>query len=982
MRMKKMMALVIAIAMMLCCTLSVSAASVEFTDIEGHWAEESILRWTATGIINGYKAADGTYEFKPNESIKRGEFAKIMSTVLGLTAEAENTFEDLPDGKWYTTYILRCAAAGIMQGDTQGYVNPEQNITREQAFAMYTRTLEMDAGTKGDLSGFEDSDKVAGWAAGSVAAMYNYNAVQGHKGGDLDPKGDLTRAQAVMILDRLIGVYVDAEGNVSTSSADAEGMVCNFVVVNAQCQEDVKVEASVDAEGKTEITVTVKEEAVTVKPDNDKLPAVVVQDAIVSVDPEKDEPVNVQGATEKENAVISTHSHTWDEGEVTKEPDCTNKGIVTYSCACGETKTEEIAVVPEAHIFENGACVVCKKAHDCKASYGEILKTPTCLEGGSYQQKCSCGKSLVVVELPADTETGHSYTLVADDGSHTCALCNGTISGHQFENWKTTKEADCDTLGERICTCDCGAVHEEKISMPYVHHWDNGVCTECHMKVEDCTHECVTYYTSGESGEYCNKACQVCGSLLNQSEHQDIIEYDSWYHYYTCKLCSRSDSGEHELTNGVCTGCGYKCEHEDHGETITKPATCVEEGEKTLTCQCGYTWTEPVDVDVWGGHDYQIQGELHVCTLCGKESTGHSYDTVSQTQDPDCDSLGERTYTCDCGYSHTEVIPYKHEWDEEDVCSECSMTKSACKHEYSNRFSSGSNGEICLKYCPVCYLEEQGDHEPVPGYCDQSRHNFECKNCESWIEGGEHRWNENSKCDVCEYACLHGYYNDGLCGYCGASCSHDWVQNTYSGYCQRCNLYCNHESFDANGQCELCKAQAEAMDTDKKEYYYSAYQALDNSEVKNVKLLKDVEIESYISFSGKSIDLNRHSLSVYSMQIFGTCSITNGTLNCYPGKGGTSWAIVVNGSSHNLTVENVTVNAYMDPDVADEDNPLTVFSAQGGYFTITGCTINVTDATGNALGEGINVYAYKKSSDYENAVTMTDCKLSGCIEPA
>ena len=36
------------------------------------------------------------------------------------------------------------------------------------------------------------------------------------------------------------------------------------------------------------------------------------------------------------------HTHSFDEGKVTTEPTCTEKGVKTFTCSCGETKTEEI----------------------------------------------------------------------------------------------------------------------------------------------------------------------------------------------------------------------------------------------------------------------------------------------------------------------------------------------------------------------------------------------------------------------------------------------------------------------------------------------------------------------------------------------------------------------------------------------------------------------------------------------------------------
>ncbi len=69
----------------------------------------------------------------------------------------------------------------------------------------------------------------------------------------------------------------------------------------------------------------------------------------------------------------SPHVHTWDSGTVTKKPTCTEPGIKTYKCSCGETRTETIpalghkwsewTVVKEATEKEDGlkerTCSVC-----------------------------------------------------------------------------------------------------------------------------------------------------------------------------------------------------------------------------------------------------------------------------------------------------------------------------------------------------------------------------------------------------------------------------------------------------------------------------------------------------------------------------------------------------------------------------------------------------------------------------------------------
>lgn len=53
----------------------------------------------------------------------------------------------------------------------------------------------------------------------------------------------------------------------------------------------------------------------------------------------------------------SPHTHVWDEGSVTTPASCSTTGVKTYTCACGETYTEELAKT--AHSYSGGVCVHC-----------------------------------------------------------------------------------------------------------------------------------------------------------------------------------------------------------------------------------------------------------------------------------------------------------------------------------------------------------------------------------------------------------------------------------------------------------------------------------------------------------------------------------------------------------------------------------------------------------------------------------------------
>lgn len=78
-----------------------------------------------------------------------------------------------------------------------------------------------------------------------------------------------------------------------------------------------------------------------------------------------------------DTAVPSDHKHDWGEGVVTTEPTCEEKGVKTYTCECGETKTESIKAL----------------GHD----WGEwsVKTAASCTQDGVEERVCKragCGK--------------------------------------------------------------------------------------------------------------------------------------------------------------------------------------------------------------------------------------------------------------------------------------------------------------------------------------------------------------------------------------------------------------------------------------------------------------------------------------------------------------------------------------------------------------------------------------------------------------
>lgn len=179
---------------------------VTFKDIKKNWAQDEI-EVLASRSITGGKTAD---TFAPDQKLTRAEFAVLLSRVLNLQgSEFEGIFPDVPESKgWAATSVEAAYKAGIINGDLKGSFNPDQEITREQIAAMIIRAVEFQnkdllKDLKGDAK-FSDSSKVNAYAAEAVSQAAELGVIKGRSNNHFDPKDKTTRAEAAVMLYRLL----------------------------------------------------------------------------------------------------------------------------------------------------------------------------------------------------------------------------------------------------------------------------------------------------------------------------------------------------------------------------------------------------------------------------------------------------------------------------------------------------------------------------------------------------------------------------------------------------------------------------------------------------------------------------------------------------------------------------------------------------------------------------------------------------------
>jgi hypothetical protein len=129
---KKVLALVLVIAMVM--GFAVSASATEFSDADtiAEQNETAVEVLTALNIINGYP--DGTY--RPTGSVTRAEVAKMIAVAFNNGDESLNSLYQnvacgLTDigGTWAEGYIKYCYATGIVSGYPDGTFKPENPVT-------------------------------------------------------------------------------------------------------------------------------------------------------------------------------------------------------------------------------------------------------------------------------------------------------------------------------------------------------------------------------------------------------------------------------------------------------------------------------------------------------------------------------------------------------------------------------------------------------------------------------------------------------------------------------------------------------------------------------------------------------------------------------------------------------------------------------------------------------------------------------------
>ncbi|NLY08593.1 MAG: Cna B-type domain-containing protein [Tissierellia bacterium] len=148
--------------------------------------------------------------FRPDGDITRAEiaaiFARLMVERMRVGEVYHSNYSDVKEGAWYYNYIGYLTKYNVINGYPDGSFRPDNFITR----AEFAKVASMFDKLSGGGSSFSDVAS-SHWAKKYIDSAYNKGWVKGYPDGTFRPERNLSRAETVTIINRMLERYADKQ---------------------------------------------------------------------------------------------------------------------------------------------------------------------------------------------------------------------------------------------------------------------------------------------------------------------------------------------------------------------------------------------------------------------------------------------------------------------------------------------------------------------------------------------------------------------------------------------------------------------------------------------------------------------------------------------------------------------------------------------------------------------------------------------------
>jgi hypothetical protein len=186
-----------------------ATSAITFTDMQGHYARQAVERLARLQLIQG----NGSGLFRPGQPITRQDFSVLFAKTAGIlpVEPEEANFADIAADGPYAPYVEALSSAGLLQGRTGGRFGANDPLTRQDLAVILSRFMEATGSglpsQQGNAKAYVDAAEIAEYARDAVTAVTIKQWMQG-SGGRFRPRAEVTRAEAAVIMDRLLAERV------------------------------------------------------------------------------------------------------------------------------------------------------------------------------------------------------------------------------------------------------------------------------------------------------------------------------------------------------------------------------------------------------------------------------------------------------------------------------------------------------------------------------------------------------------------------------------------------------------------------------------------------------------------------------------------------------------------------------------------------------------------------------------------------------
>ena len=385
------------------------------------------------------------------------------------------------------------------------------------------------------------------------------------------------------------------------------------------------------------------------------------------------ETANIKGlVTYKSVNGVWTCQH--DHKATSKDATCTEAGYTTYTCACGDTYTnDEVAALGHTEVVDAAVAPTCTETGLTEGKHCSVCNTvlvaqeEVAAKGHTAGAEATCTTAQTCTDCGEVLNAAKGHTAGEEATCTTaqiCTVCGAELKaalGHKWE-WKTDKDATVLESGIKHEECSvCGEKQNEGTVIEILACPHTGTMIGTEAKAETCT----------EAGNSAYWYCSACQNYYSDAEGQHEIEKDSWI-----IVAFGHTAGEEATctTAQICTVCGAELKAA-LGHTAGAEATCTT---------------------------------AKTCTVCGEvlvAALGHKWEWVTD----------KAATVLESGIKHEEcsVCHVKQNENTEIPVLTCPHTNTMVGTE-ATAVTCTENGNSAYWYCEAChkyYSDAEGQHE-------------------------------------------------------------------------------------------------------------------------------------------------------------------------------------------------------------------------------------------------------------------------------